>query len=267
MLPPVTHGCSQFTRIQILLYTVVLFAVSHLLPFAMRMSGWIYLIFSHGAGWSFSSAYASGAAAAALQRRPVAARPSATRFIISPRCSRHCSSTTTGSEASAARRCLPVAGVPGGRVRAEIAGVRGLGYHRRQLRPGLQTDRPHRQGADACRFSRQGRGDILRLHTMSGCVSDDALADLAGSDAVAGRRRGCRVQVLFVSPSIPNATRRRCSLFFRACVQSRRSRAWAVWRRRRDGRRGQGVQGAVSEAAGCNAGQLHDGPFGGNLRL
>jgi protoheme IX farnesyltransferase len=39
---PVTHG-SQFTRVQIVLYTAILFAVS-LLPFAIRMSGWIYLI-------------------------------------------------------------------------------------------------------------------------------------------------------------------------------------------------------------------------------
>jgi protoheme IX farnesyltransferase len=48
---PVTHG-SQFTRIQILLYTVVLFAVS-LLPFAIRMSGWIYLISALALGGVF----------------------------------------------------------------------------------------------------------------------------------------------------------------------------------------------------------------------
>lgn len=38
---PVTHGAA-FTRLQILLYTVLLVAVS-LLPFATRMSGWVYL--------------------------------------------------------------------------------------------------------------------------------------------------------------------------------------------------------------------------------
>jgi heme o synthase len=38
---PVTHG-GEYTRLQIVLYTVALFAVS-LLPFAIRMSGWIYL--------------------------------------------------------------------------------------------------------------------------------------------------------------------------------------------------------------------------------
>lgn len=38
---PITHG-SEFTRLQVLLYTVVLFAAT-LLPFVFRMSGWIYL--------------------------------------------------------------------------------------------------------------------------------------------------------------------------------------------------------------------------------
>ena len=39
---PVTHG-SEFTRLQILLYTFVLFAAC-LMPFIMRMSGWFYLL-------------------------------------------------------------------------------------------------------------------------------------------------------------------------------------------------------------------------------
>lgn len=39
---PVTHG-SEFTRLQILLYTFVLFAAC-LMPFMMRMSGWFYLV-------------------------------------------------------------------------------------------------------------------------------------------------------------------------------------------------------------------------------
>lgn len=38
---PVTHG-PEYTRLSILLYTIALFAVT-LLPFATRMSGWIYL--------------------------------------------------------------------------------------------------------------------------------------------------------------------------------------------------------------------------------
>lgn len=39
---PVTHG-NDFTRLHILLYTVVLFAVT-IMPFATKMSGWFYLI-------------------------------------------------------------------------------------------------------------------------------------------------------------------------------------------------------------------------------
>ena len=38
---PMTHG-SEFTRLQVLLYTLVLFAAT-LLPFVIGMSGWLYL--------------------------------------------------------------------------------------------------------------------------------------------------------------------------------------------------------------------------------
>jgi len=38
---PVTHG-KRYTQLQVLLYTLILFGVS-LLPFAIRMSGWLYL--------------------------------------------------------------------------------------------------------------------------------------------------------------------------------------------------------------------------------
>ena len=40
-LLPVTHG-SDYTRLQVLLYTLILFGVS-LLPYVVRMSGWLYL--------------------------------------------------------------------------------------------------------------------------------------------------------------------------------------------------------------------------------
>ena len=39
---PVTHGV-DFTRLHILLYTIMLFLIT-LLPFLIRMSGWFYLI-------------------------------------------------------------------------------------------------------------------------------------------------------------------------------------------------------------------------------
>jgi len=48
---PVTHG-KAYTRLQVLLYTVVLFAVS-LLPFVIRMSGWLYLLAALGLGGIF----------------------------------------------------------------------------------------------------------------------------------------------------------------------------------------------------------------------
>lgn len=48
---PVTHG-NEFTRLQILLYTVVLFAAC-LLPFAAGMSGWLYLVAAVGLSLGF----------------------------------------------------------------------------------------------------------------------------------------------------------------------------------------------------------------------
>jgi len=39
---PVTHG-SEYTRLQILLYTVILFAAC-MLPFMYGMSSWLYLV-------------------------------------------------------------------------------------------------------------------------------------------------------------------------------------------------------------------------------
>jgi protoheme IX farnesyltransferase len=48
---PVTHG-PEYTRLQILLYTVVLFAVT-LLPYAIRMSGLLYLVAAVALGVGF----------------------------------------------------------------------------------------------------------------------------------------------------------------------------------------------------------------------
>jgi protoheme IX farnesyltransferase len=48
---PVTHG-AEFTRLQVLLYTLILIAVT-LLPFASRMSGWIYLVSAIALGGVF----------------------------------------------------------------------------------------------------------------------------------------------------------------------------------------------------------------------
>ena len=48
---PVTHG-KRYTQLQVLLYTLILFGVS-LLPFAIRMSGWLYLTAALGLGAIF----------------------------------------------------------------------------------------------------------------------------------------------------------------------------------------------------------------------
>jgi protoheme IX farnesyltransferase len=49
---PVTHG-NAFTRLQVLLYTLILFAAC-LLPFIYRMSGWLYLAAAIGVGIGFT---------------------------------------------------------------------------------------------------------------------------------------------------------------------------------------------------------------------
>jgi heme o synthase len=48
---PVTHG-SDFTRLHIFLYTLILFAAC-LLPFMLRMSGWLYLVVAVGLSLGF----------------------------------------------------------------------------------------------------------------------------------------------------------------------------------------------------------------------
>jgi protoheme IX farnesyltransferase len=48
---PVTHG-KEYTRLQVLLYTIILFATT-LLPFATGMSGWLYLVAAVALGVSF----------------------------------------------------------------------------------------------------------------------------------------------------------------------------------------------------------------------
>ena len=48
---PVTHG-SKYTRLMIVLYTLVLIAIT-LMPFAMRMSGALYLVAAIGLGAVF----------------------------------------------------------------------------------------------------------------------------------------------------------------------------------------------------------------------
>jgi protoheme IX farnesyltransferase len=49
---PVTHG-NEFTRLQVFLYTLVLFAAC-LMPFVFRMSGWLYLVVAIVLSFGFS---------------------------------------------------------------------------------------------------------------------------------------------------------------------------------------------------------------------
>ncbi len=49
---PVTHG-NEFTRLQVFLYTLVLFAAC-MLPFVFKMSGWLYLVVAVGLSFGFS---------------------------------------------------------------------------------------------------------------------------------------------------------------------------------------------------------------------
>lgn len=49
---PVTHG-NAFTRLQVFLYTLVLFAAC-LMPFVFQMSGWLYLVVAIGLSLGFS---------------------------------------------------------------------------------------------------------------------------------------------------------------------------------------------------------------------
>ena len=49
---PVTHG-NEFTRLQVFLYTLVLFAAC-LMPFIFKMSGWLYLVVAIGLSAGFS---------------------------------------------------------------------------------------------------------------------------------------------------------------------------------------------------------------------
>ena len=82
---PVTHG-RRYTQLMIVLYTVVLVAVT-LLPFAVRMTGLIYLAGALLLGACSCSTPCSSIATTASSWR---ARRSSIRCGTSPRCSRCC---------------------------------------------------------------------------------------------------------------------------------------------------------------------------------
>ena len=74
---PVTHG-TEFTRLQVLLYTLVLFAAT-LLPFVAGMSGLLYLAAARRCSARSSSATPGSSGATTPTRSR--ARPSASRSV------------------------------------------------------------------------------------------------------------------------------------------------------------------------------------------
>ena len=88
---PVTHG-TEFTRLHVLLYTLVLFAAT-LLPFVFGMSGWLYLVAAVVLGGRVHRLCVR--ALARLQRRAGAHAPSVSRSCTCRCCSRRCWSITT----------------------------------------------------------------------------------------------------------------------------------------------------------------------------
>ena len=99
---PVTHG-AEFTRLQVLLYTCVLFAAT-LLPFVHGMSGVIYLVAAVALGAVFSSTPGRSGATTPTRSR---AGPSASPSSTSRCCSRRCCWTTTWAAAVTPIRLRP----------------------------------------------------------------------------------------------------------------------------------------------------------------
>ena len=136
---PVTHG-PEFTRLQVLLYTLVLFAAT-LLPFVYGMSGWIYLVAALllGRGLHRAMPGSSGATTATCWRAdlpllhlaPVAAvRRAAAGPLPEPMAVCHDERPLHSS------RCWPCAGRPrlAGLQRSAAAGFQGHRHHRRRIR-------------------------------------------------------------------------------------------------------------------------------------
>src|SRR6266436_4272685 len=166
---PVTHG-HRFTRLYVLLYTLILFA-SALLPFAYGMSGWIYL----AAAVVLNGAFLGYAVRLYVSYSDALARRT------SPRCSSIISRERLPADAVRAR----LRRVRARRLRRVGPLLQEHGYHGRRLRQGFCAHRPYGQDAHACRFSRQGGGDVLRLHPLPRRMSDDA----CGAE---GRERAAR---------------------------------------------------------------------------
>ena len=177
----------------IVLYTCALVAVT-LLPFAIRMSGVLYLAAALALGGVFLAYtvqlyrdYSDRARAGDVQVLDLLSRGAvlgaAHRSLLA----------MMRRTASQPRRCS-------WRSRWRSAGcgrggpqVQGLRRHRLGVRPRFRAHRPHRQAAHARRFPRQGRRAVLRLHAMPRRLSDDARDARGGDEAPrTGCARTCR---------------------------------------------------------------------------
>jgi heme o synthase len=176
---PVTHG-DKFTRLHVLLYTVILVAVT-LLPFATRMSGLIYVasaavlgaIFLHYAIQVYRN-YSDTVARATFRYSILYLTLLFAALLLE----------------AARGRGVTVRGAPRRlRARKPAAGVSADRRHRRRVCARLSVDRPPRQDSNAGRLQGQGGGGVFRVYTLPGCVSGH-LGRTRRGDERTGRR--CR---------------------------------------------------------------------------
>ena len=264
---PVTHG-AHYTRLHDLLYTLIAVRGD---AAAVRDPHERLALPRRGAGARRGCSSATRCALPPLQRRARARARSATRSSTSRRCSRRCWSTTTGADAARRAACCaarrgrrrdPARGcvLAGCGQRAEVQGLR---RHRHAVRPRLRADR--RTTASRARSPISAARSVVLFFGYTHCpdVCPTTLADLAevmkqlGPDAA-------RVQVLFVTVD-PGA--RHAELLAQYVPAFDPRFLGLCGDAAATARDGEGIQDLLPEAAGRDAGNLHDGPFGGDVRV
>ena len=187
---PVTHG-SEFTRLQVLLYTLVLFAAT-LLPFVTGMSGPIYLAAALMLG---GDVLRLCLAAVARLFRPAGAPDLPLLHRPSGAAVRRAAGRPLPRSAAVNNRILPrrvrrgalfAASLAGRRAHSGSAGCDRLGLGDRPTTTfkgvditgadygaRLDDDRYRRPAAQPGGLQGQGGGGLLRLHAVPGRVSDD----------------------------------------------------------------------------------------------
>jgi protoheme IX farnesyltransferase len=170
---PVTHG-NEFTRLQVLLYTLVLFAAC-LMPFIYGMSAWLYL----GVAVVLSASFIGYAFAL---WRPLLRRAGPQDLPLLPHPPERAVRCLAGGPlpfpgAMNKRNALKIAasgvlltlgfGLLGGCSETRPAVSRGR-HHRRRLCQGSAPARPQWPAAQHGRLQGQGRHRLLRLHPVPG---------------------------------------------------------------------------------------------------